>query len=74
MSEIAKARAHLHAALQEVARDLAEYPGPIAGCDAQYTHLLATRTRIRNALTALDGEVFVATPRSLHPGAGVESR
>ncbi|TNF19299.1 MAG: hypothetical protein EP318_15250 [Rhodobacteraceae bacterium] len=65
---------HLRRALEDLNRELAGYPGPIAGCDAQYTHLLSTRTRVRNALAALEAEVFVATPRSLFPGAGIESR
>lgn len=74
VSDIDLAARHLRAALEDVQRQLAEYPGPVAGCDQQYTHLLATRTRLRNALNALADEVFVATPRTLHPGAGVESR
>ncbi len=73
-SDIDLAARHLRRALDEVQHELAAYPGPIAGCDQQYTHLLATRRRLRNALNALEGEVFVATPRTLHPGAGVESR
>ncbi|MGP6089358.1 hypothetical protein [Antarctobacter jejuensis] len=72
--EIAEAGRALRAALAYLSDELASYPGPVAGCDAQYTHLLATRSRVRKALNALDAEVFVATPRTLRPGAGVESR
>lgn len=71
-------RARAVAALKEaragLAREIAEYPTPIAGCDAQYNHLLAERKRLRDALTALAGEVFIATPRMLEAAGGVESR
>lgn len=72
--EITEAAQVLRAAINALSDELAAYPGPVSGCDAQYTHLLAKRTRLRNALNALDADVFVATPRNLRPGAGVESR
>ncbi|WP_417208951.1 hypothetical protein [Antarctobacter sp.] len=74
LTEIEQAAALLRTAIDILTDDLATYPGPVSGCDAQYTHLLATRTRVRKALTALDADVFIATPRTLRPGAGVESR
>ncbi|MDH3263219.1 MAG: hypothetical protein OEM24_04410 [Paracoccaceae bacterium] len=64
---LAEARAH-------VCREIAGYPGPISGCDAQFNHLLAERRRLTNALNALGEEVFIPTPRSPDPLAGVESR
>ena len=44
-------------------REIAEYPTPVAGCDAQFSHLLAERRRLAAALHALAQEVFVPTPR-----------
>lgn len=73
-SDIAAATRSLHCALDKVQRDLAEYPTPVSGCDQQFTYLIATKSRIRRALDALGQEVFVATPRTLAPGLGVESR
>lgn len=73
-AEIAQAGRMLRTAMSSVSDELAAYPGPVSGCDAQYTHLLEIRSRLRNALNALEAEVFVATPRTLRPGAGVESR
>ena len=48
-------------------REIADDPTPVAGCDAQFTHLLAERRRLSAALDALAQEVFVPTPR--WPGA-----
>lgn len=69
-----RAEAALVSALAHVSREIAGYPGPIAGCDAQFNHLLAERRRLTNALNALGEEVFIPTPRSPDPRAGVESR
>ncbi len=74
MTDIERAEHLLNRALGDVTRELADYPGPVSGCDQQYTHLLATRTRLRNAIDALGAEIFIPTPRTLSPGAGVESR
>ncbi len=73
-SDIELAARHLNRALSVVQRELALSPSPVARCDQQYTFLLTTRTRPRNALNALEGEVFVATPRKLCPDAGVKRR
>ena len=54
--------------------EIRTYPTPISGCDAQFNHLLAERRRVRDALAALDANVFVPTPRTPTPEAGVESR
>lgn len=54
--------------------EIAEYPTPISGCDAQFTHLLAERRRLIAALSAFEADVFIPTPRTLEPGTGVESR
>lgn len=70
----AEAEAALRTARIALQAEISAYPGPIAGCDAQFTHLLAERRRLQMALEALGAEVFVPTPRTLHPGAGVESR
>ena len=51
-------------------REIAEYPGPISGCDAQFNRLLSDRTRISNAIRELQSQPFVPTPRMLEPFAG----
>ena len=66
-SELATARKLLNA-------EITGYPSPIAGCDAQFNHLLAERQKVLTALQSLDDVVFVPTPRSPTPMAGVESR
>lgn len=71
---VASAVRNLVAARQHIQDELRAYPGPVSGCDAQYTHLIGMRGSIDNALKALDEPRFVATPRTLEPGAGVESR
>jgi len=48
-------------------QEISEYPHPISGCDAQYIRLISDRTRISNALRAMDSQPFVATPRILEP-------
>ncbi|SHH29895.1 hypothetical protein [Marivita hallyeonensis] len=71
---IAEARASLRSARQILIEEIRAYPTPISGCDAQFNHLLALRRRVSDALDALDAEVFVPTPRTPSPQAGVESR
>ncbi len=62
-----EAQAALHA-------EIRAYPTPVSGCDAQYNHMIGQRGAIAEALRALDTPHFVPTPRTLAPGAGVESR
>ena len=57
------ARATLRRAGAELDAEIRDYPTPIAGCDAQYNHLLAERRRVRFALGALDAQVHIPTPR-----------
>ena len=54
--------------------EIAAYPTPISGCDAQFNHLLAERHRIGDAIQALGAEVFIATPRRPDPLSRIESR
>jgi hypothetical protein len=54
--------------------DILDYPTPISGCDAQFNHMLAQRSRVHNALRALIDDVFVPTPRSPNQNEGIESR
>jgi len=61
---IRAAEAALEAARRRLADEITSYPGPIAGCDAQFNHLLAQRTRVNAALAALALEVRVPTPRA----------
>ncbi|MEL6467842.1 MAG: hypothetical protein AAFQ58_23005 [Pseudomonadota bacterium] len=68
------ARAELAMARQLLQDEISSYPGPIAGCDAQFNHLLAERQKVLSAIRSLDDFVFVPTPRSPTPQAGVESR
>ncbi len=53
----------LESAGRQIDDEIRGYPAPVAGCDAQYNHLLAERRRVRDALYALSAEVHVPTPR-----------
>ncbi len=64
----------LHMARVALDAQINTYPTPISGCDAQFTYLLAERRRLRNAVAALEADIFIPTPRTLTPGTGVESR
>ena len=71
---LADAVSALRAAQQQLGAEIAAYPTPISGCDAQFNHLLAERQRIGAALESISVEVFIPTPRTPSPMAGVESR
>lgn len=58
------AREALRCAHRNVAAEIGSYPRPIAGCDAQFNHLLDIRWRLGRALAALEEEVTIPTPRS----------
>ena len=62
--QIRMAEAALEAARQRLSNEIASYPGPIAGCDEQFNHLLAQRNRVSAALAALAVEVRIPTPRA----------
>ena len=66
--------AELQQARKLLAVEIAEYPTPISGCDAQFNRLLSDRTRIATAIRAAENQPFVATPRQLEPGVSLESR
>ena len=68
------AKAELHAARHLIQNELREYPTPVSGCDAQYNYLIGLRGAVLDALHALEGPRFVATPRTPTPSAGIESR
>jgi hypothetical protein len=68
------ARTSLERAGRLIADQIGSYPTPVSGCDAQFNHLLEERHRISAARAALDQDVFIPTPRSPTPFAGVESR
>lgn len=68
------ARGALNAARAALRDELAAYPTPVSGCDAQYNHLIAEDRRIADALAVLDTPYFVATPRQQAAGERVESR
>ena len=67
------ARAELDAARRLLQQEIADYPTPISGCDAQYVRLMSDRTRILNCLHELDDQPFVATPRILKPAAAAKA-
>lgn len=71
---IAAAKAELQHARKLLNAEISDYPAPIAGCDAQFNHLIGERQKVLNAIKTLDDVVFVPTPRSPTPEAGVESR
>ncbi len=68
------ARAELHIAQKLVQEEIRNYPVPVSGCDTQFNHLIGLRGAISEALHVLDTPRFVATPRTPHPTAGIESR
>lgn len=68
------AKSELATAKRILNGEISRYPTPIAGCDVQFNHLLAERQKVIAALQALDAHVFVPTPRSPTPFAGVEIR
>ncbi len=43
----------LHAALRQINEEISTYPGPIAGCDAQFNYLLDCRRRLERARSEL---------------------
>ena len=57
----------LEAARRALADEMRAYPGPVAGCDAQFNHLLSERRRISDALAALRSSPPVATSRDPEP-------
>ena len=57
------ARAALTRAQDDLTAEIRAYPTPISGCDAQYNHLLAERRRLHAALSALDADIHIPTPR-----------
>ncbi len=59
------ARAELRVARAKLLKEIRNYPTPIAGCDAQFNHLLSERTRVSAALRALDPERCVPAPKAL---------
>lgn len=73
-SRVDAARTSLRHALALLGDELRSYPTPVAGCDAQYNHLLGERQKILDALATLERPVFVPTPRTLVEGDGIESR
>ena len=62
-SPLDRAGAAIAAALAQINHEIADYPGPIAGCDAQFNHLLDCRRRLERAGAALSRAEFVPTPR-----------
>ena len=71
---LAVAKAELLTARKLIQDEIRDYPTPISGCDAQFNHLIGLRGSVATALRALEAPRFVATPRTLDPAAGVESR
>ena len=69
-----EAESRLREARNMIGAEIADYPTPIAGCDAQFNHLLSERQKIDAALEAMGRDVFVPTPRSPMPHSGIESR
>jgi len=68
------ARQSLQSAQSALRAEMAEYPTPISGCDAQYNALISEMRRVTEALAVLDAPYFVATPRQPDSASVVESR
>lgn len=65
---LAEAQTALERAKALLLEEIAEYPTPISGCDAQYVRLVSDRTKIAACLRVMDEQPFVATPRVLEAG------
>jgi hypothetical protein len=63
---LGQARLALRVAQSNVLAEIGNYPRPVAGCDAQFNHLLDLRRRLALALAALEQEHVIPTPRSPH--------
>ncbi len=50
---IRAAETALQDAWRRLSAEINSYPPPVAGCDAQFNHLLAQREKVNAALTAL---------------------
>lgn len=61
------ALSELKKAQRMLAKEIANYPSPISGCDAQFNRLLSDRVRIANTLRSIDSQPFVPTSRD--PGS-----
>lgn len=61
---IRSARARLIRAQKLLNEEIAAYPTPIAGCDAQFNHLLAERRRLRTVLRVMDEETDAESSRN----------
>ncbi|MXX88840.1 MAG: hypothetical protein F4213_21520, partial [Boseongicola sp. SB0677_bin_26] len=62
---LATATERLEAARQLIETEIRSYPAPVAGCDAQFNHLVGMRGSISEALAALpdfDGFRLTAEP------------
>lgn len=57
------ARDELLMAQKRLNAEIAAYPSPITGCDAQFNHLLGERQKTCQALGALTTDVWVPTSR-----------
>ena len=67
-THLTEAEAALEAARRALADEMRAYPSPVAGCDAQFNHLISERRRIADALAALRASPPVATSRDPVPG------
>lgn len=63
LSPIARADNAIKDSLRDVATEISRYPGPIAGCDAQFNHLLDCRRRLERARIELRSPEFIPTSR-----------
>jgi len=68
-----KAVKELEAARQMVQAEISAYPTPIAGCDAQFNHLIELRRSIVAALQALDAPNAPVPARTRGTSIGVGS-
>ena len=55
----------LKLARSSLVSEIKNYPTPIAGCDAQFNHLIEEKARVTAALAALNRPIFPPTPRQL---------
>jgi hypothetical protein len=63
LEPLAAGRDAIQAERRRVVREISAYPGPIAGCDEQFNHLLDIRARLERALAELDRPEPIPTTR-----------
>ena len=66
-SAIKTAAFELRKAKRLLAGEIARYPTPISGCDAQFNRLLSDRKRVADTIRSIESQPFIPTSRDFGP-------